>query len=124
MTECLYSRHHKGKCYLLDTEELIRVLSEFCIIHFRTMHPRKIAVHMTDMYSEVRRSKLLQQRLSTTTLEHMSNRRKHTKDMYFSKLSYDIAMHTQHQENLARGSDSIEQPETELRRPTCKSGRY
>lgn len=44
---------------------------------------QKKAVRMTDMYEDDRESKELQQQLRTTALTHITNFRKHSKDIYF-----------------------------------------
>lgn len=64
---------------------------------------------MKDTHAEVHNSNSLQQQLCSTVLEHIVNRRKHTKDKYVSMLGYDIAMYTQRHEELESGTGSSEQ---------------
>lgn len=64
---------------------------------------------MTEMHAEVRKSKTLQHIMQSTTLAHISNRRKDTKDKYFAMLGHDIAMYIQHQKEVERDAGSITQ---------------
>lgn len=70
IAECLYILHQKWQIYLRDMKALIQVLSEFCSIHFRTMHPTHCPLHSADMHYEVRKSNKLQHVLRFTALAH------------------------------------------------------